>query len=815
PISPDIYGLVFGDDAQLPRLGVTVRRHGGNSWSRYNWKTSTTNTGGDGRFFHGVGVDAGTDNSADRFVEQTRAGAARAIIDLPTLGFVNAAAGTCGFSVAKYGVQKVIDPDSPDCADGVLPTGAMVTGNDPLDTSIAAGPAWSQEWVAHLVARFGTAANGGVRFYSLSNQPALWHETHRDVHPERSSYAELKAGLELYGKAVKDADPSALTLGPGAWGWLEYFDSAAGDRAKTGIDFLPYYLSQARAYELANGRRILDYLDIHVYPQSAGVTSGDVSPATSALRLRSTRILWDPSYAVESWESCCNGGVLNVLPRMQQWITGSYPGTRLSISSYAWGAIDTPNGALAQADVLGIFGREGVDLATLQDPPANGSIGEDAFKLFRNYDGAGARFGNTSIRAASANPMLSSFAAFDGAAHVTVVLVNKDPAAADSVTLGFAGMGPSGTWRAFQFGAGGRLAAAGSGTVTGGKLTHVVPPSTAVLIEFIPEGGLLAPAPDAGSEPVADAGSTPAPTATPKGCSATGGAFGLVALVGMLLRRRNAAWALCLLGANAFAAPVTVTVDASQDRRPIAPGVYASLGNDAEQQASAEHWAVGVANGQLAKTMLFGIFGRDGVTSTPSGDPLVLLEQAADRLYGNYDGAGGRFGTTSIAAHSSDSAVSAFASFDDSARVTVVLVNKSLEVAAAVELGFKGIGQQGAWRAFALNAAGQISPAGTGTTWDAVIPRSLMPTSALLVEFNPVGGILPIRPAVQVDPPALAAPSVVSPQTAGCSSVGGVSLGLLALLGLGLQRRPARPARPAPSPLCAARGAARERRTSL
>ena len=53
--------------------------------------------------------------------------------------------------------------------------------------------------------------------------------------------------------------------------------------------------------------------------------------------------------------------------------TGSTPTTpapALAITEYNWGALDHINGALAQADVLGIFGREGLDLATLWGPPA-------------------------------------------------------------------------------------------------------------------------------------------------------------------------------------------------------------------------------------------------------------------------------------------------------------------------------------------------------------------------------------------------------------------------------------------------------------
>jgi len=50
-------------------------------------------------------------------------------------------------------------------------------------------------------------------------------------------------------------------------------------------------------------------------------------------------------------------------------ILGGGRAGELSISEYSFGAIGTLNGALAQADALGIFGWQGVDLATLWDPP--------------------------------------------------------------------------------------------------------------------------------------------------------------------------------------------------------------------------------------------------------------------------------------------------------------------------------------------------------------------------------------------------------------------------------------------------------------
>ena len=104
-----------------------------------------------------------------------------------------------------------------------------------------------------------------------------------------------------------------------------------------------------------------------------------------------------------------------------------YPGTKLAITEYNWGALGYMNGALAQADILGIFGREGLDLATLWAPPDLTDPGTFAFLMYRNYDGAGTGFGNTSVHAASTNQdRVSVYAAIreeDGA--LTAMLINK------------------------------------------------------------------------------------------------------------------------------------------------------------------------------------------------------------------------------------------------------------------------------------------------------------------------------------------------------------------------------------------------------
>src|SRR4029434_8958709 len=86
--------------------------------------------------------------------------------------------------------------------------------------------------------------------------------------------------------------------------YLEYPDNIAQDDRDDhgGKPFVEWYLQQMAAAEAANHVRLLDYFDLHYYPQADGVSLSPAgNAATQALRLRSTRALWDPSYVDESW----------------------------------------------------------------------------------------------------------------------------------------------------------------------------------------------------------------------------------------------------------------------------------------------------------------------------------------------------------------------------------------------------------------------------------------------------------------------------------------------------------------------------------
>jgi hypothetical protein len=448
PIEPLVYGVNFADTARLATVPYPLNRWGGNSVTRYNWRVDVHNTASDWFFMNvpDTPLDVGQlplGSSADQFITGTLAGGAEPLLTVPTIGYTPRWQGLTtdqardkrwGFSRAAYAAQGTQDWDEclaacgfPSCnnwcmndaGNGCLQGGnanvhcdsGFVVDNNAADTSDAIGTGFVTDWMAHVIGQVGTASNGGLRFYALDNEPNLWNSTHRDVHPAPLSYDELwDLRTVPYAAAIKAADPAAKILGPDSWGWCDYFtsalDAAVGPSCVDGADrqnhgglpLLEWYLEQVCDYEAQNGVRLVDYLDIHFYPQgecvsglgwsAGGLDCGSAANdgAFAAARLRALKELYDPDWISESWIGAVGEPPIQLLPRMKQWIAARCPALGLAVTEYKWGSDNGVSGALAQAEVLALFGREGVDLATRWVAPAAGSRSEDAFRFFLDYD---------------------------------------------------------------------------------------------------------------------------------------------------------------------------------------------------------------------------------------------------------------------------------------------------------------------------------------------------------------------------------------------------------------------------------------------
>jgi hypothetical protein len=304
---------------------------------------------------------------------------------------------------------------------------------------------------------------------------------------------EIRNKMLDYAGKIKAVDPSALVAGPEEWGWSGYFYSgydqqyggAHGwsvlpDRNNHGgADYLAWLLDQLRQNNATTGTRLLDVFTVHYYPQS-GEFSDDVSSAMQLRRNRSTRSLWDTTYVDESW---INDRV-QLVPRLRSLVNTNYPGTSIGITEYNWGAESHINGATAQADIFGIFGREGLDMAARWTTPAASTPTYKAMKMYRNYDGNKSTFGETSVAATLSNPdTVSAFAAqrsTDGA--LTVMVINKYLSSNTPATINLANFTHGGVAEVWQLTAANTITRLANVAIGGGSFGVTLPPQSITLL---------------------------------------------------------------------------------------------------------------------------------------------------------------------------------------------------------------------------------------------------------------------------------------------------------------------------------------------
>ena len=505
PIAPEVYGVAFAGTAALKTLNVPLNRSGGNTETRYNWQLNAHNHAADFYFESIADSAAAPGAETDLFIRSTLDAGAAPMVTVPMIGWAAKLGPNRGklasFSIRKYGAQTGNDAAYfADAGNGIKSAGppvVYVTGNDPNDANVPSDAAFQGAWVDHLMQRWGASVAGGVRHYLLDNEPSLWHATHRDVHPTGARLEEIRDRCLEYAAMVRSKDPGAVIFAPEEWGWSGYlysgYDQQYGaahgyssfpDRAAHGNqDAIPWLLDRWREADAKSGRRSVDVLSVHFYPQG-GEFGEDVSLAMQLRRNRSTRALWDPSYVDETWIQ----SQVRLIPRLKEWVAAHYPGTRIALTEYNWGAEQHVSGALAQADVLGILGREGVDYATRWTCPATNSPVYQAIRLYRNYDGSGAAFGDVSVEAVAPDPdTVAVFAALrtaDGA--VTALMLNKDPGAAHPVSLTLSGIETEAAAELWRLDSGNRIARLADAGITKAVWSGTLPAQSLTLMVIRP-----------------------------------------------------------------------------------------------------------------------------------------------------------------------------------------------------------------------------------------------------------------------------------------------------------------------------------------
>jgi mannan endo-1,4-beta-mannosidase len=446
-ISPLIYGnngnLVGGEN-------ITAFRSGGNRLTGYNWENNYSNAGNDWYFYNDNGMVSSLP-SADQlkpgiamknFVDGCNQSHAYSLVTLQMAGYV-----------AADGNRQV---DSIQTAPSIrfkpilFAKGAPFTlSPNPNDSFV-----YIDELVNYLVSTFGTAATTtGVKGYALDNEPCIWNSTHARIHPAPVTPIELLQRSIALSTAVKAVDPVAEIFGPCDYGLRAFVDcqkspfwrdSIKPDYASRGMDtstmwFVDYYLEQMKKPSDAAGKRLLDVYDFHWYPEARDtvdsvriVFSGTTTRQQLIARVQAPRSLWDSTYTETSWITKFFPYTLPLIPKFQASINTFFPGTKIALTEFDYGAGNSISGGIATADVLGILGKYGV-YSAFHWNTSGVTFLSPAYKLYRNYNGMSATYGDTNVFANTTDWRNSSVyasvpAGSDSVLHVIAINKNIDSA---------------------------------------------------------------------------------------------------------------------------------------------------------------------------------------------------------------------------------------------------------------------------------------------------------------------------------------------------------------------------------------------------
>jgi hypothetical protein len=455
PISPYVYGLngdtfpSYGGGMGWPQSTThsftdvltttrpTIVRMGGNSYSAFNWEVGDSNHGADYRFANYPlipDIDPIPPEQHQpagplmRTIDVAKAHGAATLVTVPVGDYVAADALDQNADVRSSGANYLQTRFRQNRA---ATTGALPSTPNTTDAFV-----YEDQLASFLKAH---EADADI-WFSLDNEPNDWSSTHEEIHPANVTFDELVERNLRYATALKGVWPTARVTGPVLDGYQGQEDPVQGGNPPSSDfqahgRFVPYYLQKVHAAEVTAGKRLVDTLDVHWYPQDrAGLFTTGHSPQQVAVREQAPRSLWDPTYVEDSYVTdYLGGGAIRLIPRLREEVAANNPGMGLAVSEWNYGGGGDVSGAIATADTLGIFGREGVQLATYWpqfSPVEDFALG--AFKVFRSYDGVGAAFGDTSVGATTSAPSTTSVYASKDAANpgrVVIVAINKSTSA--------------------------------------------------------------------------------------------------------------------------------------------------------------------------------------------------------------------------------------------------------------------------------------------------------------------------------------------------------------------------------------------------
>ncbi len=437
PISPYIYGI--NDVSGIAGGRYTVIKQCDVAVSAYNWETNFSNSGAKDGNANDVSLIKGySSNLWDTpalYTEKLMTHAMRNRIDtrLVTLQMMG--------RVAADSMGVVSEDDFTSRWDDISFTknDFYTTKPDPSDSVI-----YIDEYLSYLVNKYSTASDGGINGYFLDREPDRWDENFPYTGLAPITPDELCSRSADLALTVKTIDGTALVFGPSLSsisGCIDMGTDSVWDKIASGSEyswFVDYYLAKMKEAGKKNGVRLLDVLDVHYYtaattPLGTAVIDGK-DAYTDAYRMQAVRTLWDQNYTENSVTALQSKQYTPFIPTLQASIRLNYPDTKLSFSEYNFGGGENMSGAIAEAEALGTFAREGVYLACL----APGDVFDyqrAAIDLFTNYDGVGSAFGDTYLPSEGGDQLGALYCAKDKENRLTMVVTNQNQATFKNIKI--------------------------------------------------------------------------------------------------------------------------------------------------------------------------------------------------------------------------------------------------------------------------------------------------------------------------------------------------------------------------------------------
>jgi hypothetical protein len=464
PISPWIYGINFFSGVSGAPALLTFDRAGGNRWTAYNWETNASNAGSDylyqnDNYLSSSNVPA---EAVRSFVAGDQSLGMASLMTVQLQGLVSAdESGPVSVSnppdMTRF--KTVVDKKS------TILSVPFTTSPDTSDAYVFMDEfVWAMN--QKLPGIFG--ANPTVpTFVSLDNEPELWNSTHLEVQGKTpiSSDNYIAKTIALT-RALKDQFPNLLIFGPVHYGFQGIYNWQ-GELSATpnGSNWFPdKYLPALKTASDTYGKPLVDVYDFHWYPEIydangtriLDLTATTLTDAQVQLIVQGPRNLWDPTFKDDNnsnpWiYNELGQAPIRILPRLQAKINSEFPGMKgISVTEYEGGGWNHIAGTLAEADMLGIFGVQGLFAANLWPPSGTYDYALAGFRAFRGFDGANASFGDTSLQATSSDIQnVAVYASLDSTTPGRAVLVAINRSTTSEVTA-INGLSLSGTASVYQ-----------------------------------------------------------------------------------------------------------------------------------------------------------------------------------------------------------------------------------------------------------------------------------------------------------------------------------------------------------------------------